>query len=757
LNPERISMPDIDTDFCDKRRDEVIDYVRSRYGEKNVAQIGTFGTLKARSAIRDVARVTGFTPTEADQVAKLVPEGLDVTIESGLRSSPEFRDMANSTPRHQRLVEMAQALEGAIRQTGVHAAGVVIGDRELSDLVPLMRPQKGAVCTQFDMNIIERIGLVKMDFLGLKTLSVIDDAVANVRKTRGHDVNWKQIPLDDPETYELLSEARTAGIFQLESRGMKDILKKLKPGRFNDLVPVLGLYRPGPLGSGLVDDFIKRRHHPDKVRYDNPLVEPILKETYGIIIYQEQAMKIANVLCGFTMGQADTMRKAMGKKNAQLMAKLEKDFMDGATERGIDADVAETLWRKIEQFAGYGFNKSHTVAYALLTFRTAYLKAHYPPEFMAAALSNEIGDTDKISFFVRDCRALGIEVLPPDINESGEHFSVVNGNIRYGLAAIKNLGAHAVQILLKARDEGGRFKDLMDFCERIGAGEVSARTLQTLIRAGAMDCFGATRRSLIEVHEEAIRKASAGHADRVAGQLSLLDGIAPETRVRLDIPDLEENPRDEVLREEAELLGLSLSGHLLDECSDTMGLLMIEAIDTLAERTDLSNLRLAGVVRDCTRRTSRNGNPYAQFQLEDRSGSVEVMVFESMLEECGALIQNGNVVVVKGDGEVRGDSVTVRPLKICSLDDALEDGIESIDIYLPAEKADTYLLTEIRALLRKAPGRSRVRIILETHDQGSVAIETGNEFLVRPGKELREAVSKAVSEEALRYRPRNVA
>jgi DNA polymerase-3 subunit alpha len=742
LNPERVSPPDFDIDFSDKRRDEVVQYVSERFGHDRVTQIGTFGTMGAKGAIRDVARVMGYSPAEADRIAKMIPDGLGVTIRDALRDSPELRDFVESDPRHGQLIKAAGALEGTARHTGVHAAGVVISDQDLTNLVPLMKPQKGEVCTQFDMNAVDRIGLIKMDILGLKTLSVIDDAIANIRR-RGENTDWSKLPLDEPKTYRLLCQAKTTGVFQLESRGMRDILKKLRPAKFTDLVPVLGLYRPGPLGSGLVDEFIRRRHNPESVAYDHPLLEPILEETYGIILYQEQVQRIANELAGFSLGQGDLMRRAMGKKKPEIMARISKDFADGAAQKGVPAEVVSKVWRTIEHFASYGFNKSHTVAYAVLSFRTAYLKAHYPKEFMAAVLTNDMGNTDKIAKYTADAKEMGIEVLPPDINESREVFTVTEGGIRFGLGGIKNVGLSAVSSIIRSRDEKGKFSSLKDFCERIDPSHVTARTVECLIRVGAFDSIGRTRASLLAGLGPAMEQAASRIRDQSIGQFNMFEGFSAARQPVDDFADLPELPENERLRDERELLGIYVTGHPLSEHEQDLRLLTNATTATLSEKANLRGLRLAGLVKTIRRRNTRNDDRrMAIFVLEDIEGAVEVVVFPDLYERVMDLLVEDAVVLVEGDGDRREDRVSVRASALLSLEVAKEKYVSAVTIRMLSPGLSDRQIRDLESVLSAHPGSARVFLVLDTPGHREVVVESGPRHRVRPSADLEQPIGE---------------
>jgi len=750
LNPERISMPDIDIDFSDKRRDEVIHYVAEKYGQESVAQIVTFGTMGAKMVVRDVGRALGYSAAECDRVAKMIPAELGTTIDSALKQSEELREWMSSDRKNARLIEIARRLEGLSRQSSTHAAGIVIAKGDLRDFTPLMKTNKGEIASQYDMKSVEKLGLIKMDFLGLRTLSILEDALGFLRQ-RGVELDLNALPLDDPQTYALLSEARTNGVFQLESSGMKDILKKLQPEVFSDLVAVLALYRPGPLGSGMVDDFIKRKHGHIRITYDHPTLEPILKETYGIILYQEQVMKIANAIAGFSLGEADLMRRAMGKKDRDLMERLQAQFINGAQERGVSKAVAEKLWRLINHFAGYGFNKSHSAAYAVISYQAAYLKAHYPVEFMASVLTNELGSTDKVVRFANDCRPLGIQLLGPCVNESEGTFSVRGNTIRFGLAAIKNVGSSAVKSILASRREEGPFKSLLDLCERVDLAAVNSKVLESLARAGAMDCFGRTRAELLALLPEAQERAMGAQRDRSAGQISLFEAVPAEAEDDLPHLGIEEMPEHEILGAEKQLLGVYLSGHPLSEHAEELALFSTASTVEVAERETLSGIRIAGVITEIRRKVTKTGEQMAIVTLEDLEGQVEVVVFPEMFRRNQGLLQEENILVVRGDGDRRGDRVSIKASQLWSLEQAREQLVSAVHLYLAAPGLEKDFLLSLKDRVAIHPGHARLVFHLKLSEDDEVVISAGEEYLVRPGPGFARSIGEVISDPALLY------
>ncbi|MEC9006441.1 MAG: DNA polymerase III subunit alpha, partial [Nitrospirota bacterium] len=574
LNPERVSMPDIDMDFCMDRRSEVINYVIDTYGEDHVCQIITFGTLGAKAAIRDVGRVLDIPYAEVDRVAKLVPAQLNITLKDALAQEPKLQELIESDSRMTDLMTTAQSLEGLARHASTHAAGVVISQEPLMEHIPLYKTANGEVVTQYSMVDIEKVGLVKFDFLGLKTLTMIHNTITMVNKNRstGDTLTLGQYAPDDQKTYALLASGKTTGIFQLESSGMRNLLVRIKPERFEDLIAILALYRPGPLESGMVDDFIKRKRDPSKIVYDPPALEPLLKETYGVIVYQEQVMAIANQMAGFSLGQADLLRRAMGKKKHDEMAKQKELFIEGSSKNGFTTKKAEKIFDQMAYFAGYGFNKSHSAAYALVTFQTAYLKAHHPTEFMAALLTSEMGNNDKMVGYFTECRELGIPILPPDVNESQKNFNVVDNGIRFGLAAIKNVGSGAVESIIVSREADGAFSSFLDFCSRIDLQKVNKRVLEGLIKVGAFDSIKAIRAQLMAGMEQVVEEATAIHKERELGQTRLFGAFDPELAASSTestwsrpLPKIEEWSQSQLLQYERQLTGFYITAHPLTQ------------------------------------------------------------------------------------------------------------------------------------------------------------------------------------------------
>ncbi|MCG0274806.1 MAG: DNA polymerase III subunit alpha [Thermosediminibacteraceae bacterium] len=690
LNPERVTMPDIDVDFCYERRQEVIDYVVRKYGEDRVAQIGTFGTMAARAAIRDVGRVFGYPYSEVDVVAKMVPMEPGMTIEKALALNPELKKLYTENERMRKLIDTAKALEGFPRHASTHAAGVVISNEPLVELVPLHKVSDSTVSTQFTMTALEELGLLKMDFLGLRTLTVIQDALRLIQKSRGITIDLDEVPLDDNKVYEMLSRGETTGVFQLESSGMRNLLKELKPERFEDIIAVIGLYRPGPLGSGAADEFIRNKNNPENIKYLHPKLEPILKETYGIILYQEQVMKIAQDLAGFSLAQADILRKAMGKKQQEVMEAQRNAFIQGCLENGIDEQTATKIFEEISYFAGYGFNKSHAAAYAMVAYQTAYLKAHFPVEFMAALLTSVRHNTDKVAQYIAECGHMGIEVLPPDVNESFEVFTVVGDKIRFGLTAVKNVGENVAKAIIKRREEKGRFKSFSDFCEKMDQAEINKKAVESLIKSGAFDSLGIKRSQLLSVYEDILNRAQKKQRQEVKDQLSLFEMINESETPRDELPDIPEYPKNEILAMEKEVLGLYLSGHPLMEYKDVLERnTNLSSKDLAGDEVaieDNSQVVVGGIITEIKPKSTKDNKLMAFITLEDLTGAMEVIAFPSVYERYSSELQQDGKVIIKGRVNLKEEEA---PKIIAEEIKPLEERKEGVLIILVDEKKYT--------------------------------------------------------------------
>ncbi|MDE3164796.1 MAG: DNA polymerase III subunit alpha, partial [Acidobacteriota bacterium] len=623
LNPERVSFPDVDVDFCMNRRGEVIKYVTEKYGREQVAQIITFNTLGARAAIKDVGRVLEMPFADVERMTKMIPNVLNISLADAIQQEPNLADAAKKDPRAADVLEVAQRLEGLARNCSVHAAGVVISPQPLKDLVPLYKTNRDEIVTQFDMGGLEKLQLLKMDFLGLTTLTLIQDALRLIEKRHAVKLVPEDLPLDDPQTYEVFGKGFTSGVFQFESDGMRDILRRYQPGRLEDLTALNALYRPGPIQGGMVDDFIERKWGRRAVAYDLPELKELLEETYGVIVYQEQVMQISNRVAGYSLGDADLLRRAMGKKKAEEMAKQRERFIQGALERGFNQKKVEKIFDLMEQFAGYGFNKSHSAAYAYLAYVTAYLKAHYPVDFMAALLTSETGNTAKVVKYINECRDMGIKILPPDANHSDWSFTPDGEAIRFGLGAVKNLGQSAVEAIGKARDEGGKFTSLHEFCERVDLGAVNRRMIESLIKAGAMDSLEGTRSQKFAAAEGAMEAGQRAWRDRESGQEGLFGEVIEEGGHQYaPLPRVPEWTDKEKLAYEKEVLGFWVTGHPLDNYADKVAELATHDSSSLEGLEKNTEVKLCGVLTGLARKRNKEGKPWAAMTIEDRAGSI---------------------------------------------------------------------------------------------------------------------------------------
>lgn len=669
LNPERVSMPDIDTDFCYVKRDEVLNYVVHRYGKDRVAQIITFGTLQARAAVRDVGKALGMSYSSVDAVAKAIPRELGITLDKALNSSNDLRDMYEQNAEVHRLIDLAKSVEGLPRNPGTHAAGVIIAPKALNDYVPLqLDSEDNNIITQYDKDKVESLGLLKMDFLGLRTLTVIGDTIKFIQETTGEVIDIDNIPLADKKTCKMLCAGDTYGVFQLESAGITKLVMDLAPESFEDLIPLVALYRPGPLGTGMAEDFIAGRHGQRTAEILHPLMEPILKDTYGVILYQEQVMQITSALAGFSLGQADILRRAMGKKKAKELDSMRDAFISGAKKlHDIPEELSDKIFALLQHFAGYGFNKSHSVAYALVAYQTAYLKAHWPAQYMAAFLNSIISDADKISWYITMCRNSGIRVLPPDVNESGFNFTVSGHNvIRFGLAGIRNVGEGAVKIIAEAREEGGAFTNLLDFCKRVNMRIVNKRVVENLIKCGAMDSFGAKRSQLLAVMEQAVEMGASYQKDHMSGQIGLFgDDSAFKELNEIVLPPLEEMPQNLILQNEKELIGFYVTGHPLDEYKTALGrytpLYLLQGENNIE---DGQIVHVAGIISKCNVKNTKKGDTMAILTLEDYTGKVEVLVFPKVYRNYLKQVYEENIVIIEGRMNINERETSVNALKI---------------------------------------------------------------------------------------------
>ncbi len=798
LNPERISMPDIDIDFCMNNRGRVIDYVREKYGSENVAQIITFGTMAARSVVRDVGRVQGMQYAAVDKIAKMIPAGPDVTLAESKKDAPLLAEAIRNDKQIAELISIAERLEGLTRHAGVHAAGVVITPKPVTDYVPLYRTSRDEIVTQFDMRIVEKMGLLKMDFLGLRTLTVIDEALRSLREREAIEVDIEKIPFDDPEVFRLFQEGRTKGVFQFESSGMVDLLRKAHPTQFEDLAALNALYRPGALDAGMVDEYVRRKNGQSKARYIVPEMKEILGETHGVIVYQEQVMQLAQVIAGFSLGEADILRKAMGKKKKEMMEEQREKFVRGAVTNNFEAGKAEEIFNFIEPFARYGFNKSHSVAYALLAYQTAWLKAHHPRHFMAALMSSEMDKTDNVVKFIGEASQMGIRVLPPDINESDHYFTVVGDDIRFGLAAVKGVGSSAVDSVLTARREHGRFEDLFSFCESVDLRACNKKVIESLIKSGSFDSFGETRRALFERLEKVTEQAVRAREEKEMGQESLFGGLpaspVPEPTIE-SIAAREEWPEEDKLQYEKETLGFYITGHPLNRFSSELEQFADATTETLRQKVD-TTVNIGGIINQLKKtkiKKGRNeGRFMARFTLDDQHGSVDVVVFADLFDKLQRWLEDGLPVLVtanvkdtggtpagrsaslasaeqqtqrmsdeygghteEGDDPGQGgtDDHLITPelsaFEIVKLEGIRDNKVKQLCLRFSYGELDDTRIQKLREVLESNPGTIPIQVALTNlpdglqqsiGNGGSVQLRINPHFMVQPGPQLSDAV-----------------
>jgi DNA polymerase-3 subunit alpha len=725
LNPERVTMPDIDVDFDYRRRGEVIDYVKAKYGEDSVTQIITFGTMAARGVIRDVGRALGMEFSELDRIAKLVPAELGITLDRALEQVPELQEVAGRGGKHTQLMETARVLEGLNRHASTHAAGVLIAPGRLSETVPLFKSNKGEVSTQWDMKSVEKVGLLKMDFLGLRTLTVLEDALDLVAERTGSRPDLAAIPLDDAATFDLLRHAQTVGVFQLESAGMRDLLRRLGPESFEDIVAVNALYRPGPRGAGMLNDFIDVKHGKKEIRYEHPLLEPILRSTYGMMVYQEQVMRIASEMAGFSLGEADLLRRAMGKKKPEEMEAQRKRFVVGATARGIQDATARHVFEQMAYFAGYGFNRSHSAAYALISYQTAYLKAHHPAEFLAATLTSEMDTTDRVMILVEECRRLGLTVLPPDVNASRASFAVSGGAVRFGLGGVKNVGVAAIEELVRERERQGPYRGLFDLARRLGTEILNRRVLESLVAAGALDTVAPDRSRCMNAVPAALEAGARRRLDEAMGQTSLFgDGAAGDTEPEL--PPASAWDRNTRLRHEKEVLGFYLSAHPLDAYRDEIRAVATGDTARIKEMAG-GEVRLLGVVTQIVRKTDKKGRGMGFVTLEDFAGTLECVLFSSVFETAKAFLIPDRVVLVRGKLDRRDPEGEPKILaeEVFDFEENRARFAHTLYVRVPLESCREDDLERIGDILGRYPGRGEVVLALETREGRRVRMRVG--------------------------------
>ena len=775
LNPERVNPPDIDIDFADDRRADVIEYVRKKYGRDAVAQIITFGTMGAKSVVRDVGRVMGLSYGECDRLAKMIPAELKMDLAKALKQSPELKEAYDTEEVTRELIDTAFVLEDLTRNSSVHAAGVVIGDQPLANLLPLKQDEDGTIVTQYAMNPVGELGLLKMDFLGLKTLTVIRNTCEMVKRTRGIDVPIDNLPLDDAKTYDLLNKANTLGVFQLESGGMRDLCRKFQISSVEHITALVALYRPGPMD--LIPEFIKRRHGEVKIEYEHPLLEPIARETYGILIYQEQVMQAAQLLAGFTLGGADLLRRAMGKKKVEEMVKQRATFVKGCKEKNHIPDAkANQIFDLLEKFAGYGFNKSHAAAYAIVAYQTAYLKANYPVEFFCAMMTNDMADTAKLSQYINEARAFGIEVLGPDVNESHVHFAPAGGArvlsspdlngdkksgldgvsphqekqaIRFGLAAIKGVGEVAVQAILKARDEGGKFKMLSDMCERVDGRTVNRKILEGLIKSGACDGFGQTRATLFAQIDRTLARAASIISDRQKGQNSLFGAFEEKSPPMPEsLSNLPEWPQHELLAHEKELLGFYVTGHPLTPYAPLLEKYALGNTTTLAQLPNRSLTRIGGLIGAVQNGVSKkSGKPYSMVTLEDLEGSVQILCMNENYDKYRDLLVMNKAILVIGEVNTGDERPKIFPQEIMPLEDAPRKYTKQVHLRLHTAHLTPEHIDSVRELVGAHPGKCPLFLCFLKPAGEIVFIETHERFSVAPSREFQQAVDDLLGEE----------
>ena len=769
LNEDRISMPDIDIDFCMDGREKVIEYVREKYGEDRVSQIITFGTMAARAVIRDVGRALNVPLSEVDVIAKKIPSVPGIKLGKSLKDDKELMALKKKDGRIRELFDIAMKLEGLNRHQSTHAAGVVIGDAPLIDMVPLYRNKKGSkkgdkdeveMVSQWSMEDLENIGMLKMDFLGLRTLTIIDRCVKEIRKTRNEEIKIDEVPLDDPATFELLCKGESTAVFQLESQGMKRILQDLQPDRFEDIIALIALYRPGPIEGGMIDNYVDRKHGKENWIPEHPILEPILKETNGVILYQEQVMRIANKMANFNLSEADTLRRAMGKKKKELMAAFTDQFVEGSVTNKVPKDLAKKIFHQIEQFAGYGFNKSHSAAYAILSYQTAYLKANYPAEFMAAVMTCEMGNTDKIVENLEECRRMGIEFRAPDINTCEKGFTVVENRIWYGLEAIKGLGGKVVDGMISAREEGP-FKSIFDICERVEGNAINKSALEQLIKSGAFDCFDKKRSQLMEVVAIALKRGATARKDKEQGQLVFVfdtpaaaDGDPdgePGSEPDMSYPALEEWSESEKLSLEKESLGFYLSGHPLRKWWPVLKNYTNSTVEKHLEIPEGAEVCLGVLITKLDKRVARRtGNPFWIAAVEDMDNSTEFFINQKLYDQYGEFLHEDRIILAVGRIYNRATGKGFGVDRIIPVEKVPELMTRDVSIYIPRERDDVDKLKyNLKNVLENHNGRCPVYIVEPSGEDSTTRVEVSPSLYVTPDFELFEEIQDLFGENCL--------
>jgi len=739
LNPGRkSSMPDVDVDFCMDGRDEVIRYVMEKYGKENVAQIITFGKMQARAVLRDVGRVMGIPYAEVDRIAKLIPSSPNISLEEAIEKEPQLNELIQKDLRIASLFKIARSLEGLTRHASTHAAGVVISNRPLIEYLPLYRGQNDEVVTQYAMKEVEAIGLVKFDFLGLKTLTMLNHTLQLIEKNRGIKINLAEIPLDDKKVFSSLGAGSNLGIFQLESTGMRDLLTKLKPESFKDIIALVALYRPGPLDSGMVDEFVKRKHGKGTISYEVPALKGILSDTYGVIVYQEQVMRIASNLASFTLEDADNLRRAMAKKDFSEMEKQKEKFLEGAKKSRISPKKAEKIFDQMETFGRYGFNKSHSAAYALIAYQTAYLKTHYPIEFMAALLSSEVQNADKMLRYIAECRDLSIPILPPDINESHRDFTVVGDQIRFGLAAVKNVGEAAIEAILKEKEEKGRFRSLYDFCQRVDLRKVNRRVIESLIKCGAFDFSRAHRSQMLAVLEEVLERTQDAQRKKEGLQMSMW-GTSPKEE-EVSYPDLEEFPESQLILLEKETIGFYISRHPLSPYLEEIKRWSNGDTSVLAQLQTGQEVKICGLASNLKETVTKKGDRMAFLNLEDMKGFVEVILFPDVYKSASSCLKSGDPLLVRGTLDPSGDHVKIKAKEVRSLSGLMSSAVRSFHLKVPHASLTRTGLVELKEAILSHKGTCRVFLHITNGESQETVISFSDEYRVDPSPAFQSRI-----------------
>jgi DNA polymerase-3 subunit alpha len=752
LNPERITPPDFDIDFDADRRGEVVDFMIERFKRECVAQIITFNRMTARAVIRDVGRALGMPLPEVDRIAKLIPAALGMTLEKAINAVPELQQVAEDKEKG-RLIKIARSLEGVARNASIHAAGVAVTKGKLTQYVPLYKTSKDEIVTQYDMKMLEKVGVNKLDILSIDALPMIGHTVRLIEENHNVKLDIDNLPMDDKATYELLCEGRTLGVFQLGGQGMVDLVTKLQPQAFEDIAPVVSLYRPGPIQSGMMDLYVGRKMGEISIEYAHPVLEPILKDTYGTMVYQEQIMKIGREMAGFTLGQTDVLRRAMGKKDADVIKQQRGAFLEGAKAKGIPLEIAESTFEQMIPFAGYCFNQSHTTAYALVTYQTAYLKAHYPVEFMAAGMTNESDDAAEVVKYIKECQKMDIEVLPPDINESYTDFSIRGKSIRFGLGAVKNVGESAIESIVAAREAGEAFQSIFDFCERVDSRSANRKCVESLIKCGAFDSVGGHRAQILEALDAAIESGQSAQKDKAAGQASLFDFSESFSAEVRKLPDVPKMSNSEILAAEKEMLGFYISGHpLSSSCEGMIKEYTNASASTLADLENGAEVTVAGMVADVRQHTTKNDKQMAFATLQDLEGNLELVVFSEALAKCSSALQTGDLVWVKGVISHRNgdrDNPSIRVDELLSMDDARQKLTTSVHVRLASVALESATLKSLKDVCSSNKGHCSLFLHFKTSQYDEVVIQANPDTKVAPTGSLISQIERIAGEHSV--------